>query len=166
MAKLIVTADIHGSYSSWLTISLNDGLVIAGDLFDTKYGRFSNSDFQPDSIKNDLKEFNHDLYYVYGNCDVPSFFPGYSEKMIFSAFNRQVFLHHGHRPRNDHRTSDIIIQGHTHHYSVLKKEGRIFMNPGSITSSKSGISTYGMIDNASVSIIDIETGNRLISMPY
>ncbi len=60
MSKLIVTADIHGSYSSWLTIkallSSNDKLVIAGDLFDTKYGNFSNADFQPESIKKDLKK--------------------------------------------------------------------------------------------------------------
>jgi len=48
MPKLIVTADIHGSYSSWLTIKAllgsNDKLVIAGDLFDTKYGNFSNAE--------------------------------------------------------------------------------------------------------------------------
>ena len=59
MPKLIVTADIHGSYSSWLTtktlLNSNDKLVIAGDLFDTKYGSFSNADFQPELIKKELK---------------------------------------------------------------------------------------------------------------
>ena len=46
MPKLIVTADVHGSFSSWLTIKAllknQDQLAIAGDLFDTKYGSFSN----------------------------------------------------------------------------------------------------------------------------
>ncbi len=168
MPKLIVTADIHGSYSSWLTtkalLSSSDKLVIAGDLFDTKYGSFSNADFQPESIKKELKKFNHDVYYVYGNCDVPSFFPGYQVKTDFNAFNRQVFLHHGHRPCKDFPGSDIIIQGHTHYYSLLKKDGQIFMNPGSITYPKSGIATYGVIDNTSADIIELETGNRLISI--
>ncbi len=168
MPKLIVTADIHGSYSSWLTtkalLNSNDKLVIAGDLFDTKYGSFSNADFQPELIKKELKKFNHDVYYVYGNCDVPSFFPGYQVKTAFNAFNRQVFLHHGHRPYKDFPGSDIIIQGHTHYYSLLKKDGQIFMNPGSITYPKSGIETYGVIDNTSADIIELETGNRLISI--
>ena len=38
------------------------------------------------------------------------------------------------------------------------------MNPGSITYPKSGIATYGIIDNNSVDIIELETGNRLISI--
>ncbi len=170
MSKLIVTADVHGSYSSWLTIKAllsyndNDKLVIAGDLFDTRYGNFSNTDFQPESIKKELKKFNHDVYYVYGNCDVPSFFPGYKVKTAFNAFNRQVFLHHGHRSCKDFPGSDIIIQGHTHYYSLLKKHGQIVMNPGSITYPKSGTATYGVIDNNSAYIVELETGNRLISM--
>ncbi|MBL6996315.1 metallophosphoesterase, partial [Desulfobacula sp.] len=71
MKKLIVTADLHGSYSSWLTLKNLlgplDELVIAGDLFDTKYGNFTHIDFQPESIKKDLNNFNHRFYYVYGN---------------------------------------------------------------------------------------------------
>ena len=168
MTKLIVTADIHGSYSSWLTIKAllgsTDQLVIAGDLFDTKYGNFSNADFQPESIKKDLKKITNNLYYVYGNCDIPSFFPGYGMKKTFNAFNRQIFLHHGHRPYKKFSGNNIIIQGHTHLYSLLKNEGQILMNPGSITYPKNGIATYGIIDNNSVDIIELETGNRLISI--
>jgi len=168
MSKLIVTADIHGSYSSWLTIKAllgsNDKLVIAGDLFDTKYGSFSNSDFQPESIKKELKDFSHDFYYVYGNCDVPSFFPGYKMKTILNAFNRKILLYHGDRFCKDLSGINTIIQGHTHIYSLLENSGQIFMNPGSITYPKSGIATYGIIDNISADIIELETGNSLISI--
>ena len=52
MNKLIVTADVHGSFGSWLTLKQlmkpGDKLVIAGDLFDTRYGNYSNPDFQPE----------------------------------------------------------------------------------------------------------------------
>ena len=81
MGKLIVTADIHGSYTSWLTmknlLKPSDKLAVAGDLFDTKYGNFSNTDFQPESIKNDLKTFKHPFYYV---------------KLIMSRFIALLFL--------------------------------------------------------------------------
>ncbi len=170
MSKLIVTADIHGSLSSWLTIKalLNQGdkLVIAGDLFDTKYGNDANADFQPASIKKDLKNFKHDFYYVYGNCDIPSFFPGFDTNIIFNIFNRQIFLYHGDRPHKYPSDMDVIIQGHTHIYSLIKKEGQIIMNPGSITYPKRGIATYGVIDDTYADIIELETQEKLISIKF
>ncbi|MDC3237111.1 YfcE family phosphodiesterase [bacterium] len=170
ISKLIVTADIHGSYSSWLTVKAllghHDKLVIAGDLFDTKYGNFSNADFQPETIKKDLKKLKQDVYYVYGNCDIPSFYPGYEVKKTFNAYSRQIFLYHGHRPYKDFPGSDIIIHGHTHYYYLLQKDGQIFMNPGSIKYPKRGTATYGIIDNISASIIELETGNRVISIEF
>ncbi len=168
MSKLIITADIHGSLSSWLTIKtlLNHGdkLVIAGDLFDTKYGNSANADFQPESIKKDLKNFKHDFYYVYGNCDIPSFSPGFDTNIIFNIFNRQIFLYHGDRPQKYSSDMDIIIQGHTHIYSLIEKKGQILMNPGSITYPKRGVATYGVIDDACADIIELETREKLISI--
>ncbi|NOX35793.1 MAG: YfcE family phosphodiesterase [Deltaproteobacteria bacterium] len=170
MAKLIVTADIHGSYSSWLTVKTllnrNDGLAIAGDLFDTKYGRYSNTDFQPQSIKNDLNAFKHHFYYVYGNCDTPSFFPGFEIKMEFTAFNKKILLYHGHRLCTFSEETDIIIQGHTHLCFLEKKDGRIFMNPGSITWPRNGVSTYGEIDKTSANLICLKTGEKLITIEF
>jgi len=170
MTKLIVTADIHGSYNSWLTIKNllkpSDKLVIAGDLFDTKFGNFSNPDFQPEFIKNDLKIFKHDFYYVYGNCDTPSFFPGFGTQMEFSAFNKKLFLSHGHRTFAHSADINIIIQGHTHLCFLEKKNKHIFMNPGSITYPRNGIYTYGLIENNCASIIELKTGNKLITIDF
>ncbi|MBU8912210.1 MAG: YfcE family phosphodiesterase [Desulfobacterales bacterium] len=170
MNKLIVTADIHGSYSSWLTmknlLKPSDKLAIAGDLFDTRYGNYSNTNFQPESIKNDLKTFKHHFYYVYGNCDVPSFFPGFDKIMEFRAFNKQILLSHGHRPFTCSANIDIIIQGHTHNCFLEKKDGQIFMNPGSITSPRNGVYSYGVIEKDSASLIELKTGNKLITMDF
>jgi len=165
MARLIVTADIHGSFSTWSAVKTllkkDDTLVVAGDLFDTKYGNYANSDFQPDSIKSDLSKFKHQFHYVYGNCDIPSFFPGSHSEKTFTAFKKQIFLHHGHNPCNDFKGSSIIIQGHTHIASLKEKNGHILMNPGSITYPKQNGPTYGVIDENSVSIINLKTENRL-----
>jgi putative phosphoesterase len=170
MTKLIVTADIHGSYSSWLTIKNilkpYDKLVIAGDLFDTRYGNYSNNDFQPESIKNDLYAFKHEFYYAYGNCDNSSFFPGFDTTIKFTAFNKKMLVHHGHRPLSYCEDIDIIIQGHTHLCFLEKKNQQIFMNPGSITCPRNGIYTYGVIDNTSANLIELKTGKKLVGIEF
>jgi len=125
MSKLIVTADVHGSFSSWLAIKAlmksQDKLAIAGDLFDTKYGSFSNSDFKPDAIKDELKKLKHKFYYVYGNCDTPSFFPGFEVSMQLRIFKKQILLYHGHGSLKYPSNIDIIITGHTHRYALEQK---------------------------------------------
>ena len=168
MSKLIVTADIHGSFSSWLIIKAllksQDQLAVAGDLFDTKYGSFANSDFKPDAIKDELLQFSHKFYYVYGNCDTPSFFPGFEVSMQLNIFNRQILLYHGHGAFKYPSNIDIIITGHTHRYLLEQKNGQIFMNPGSLTYPKNGIPSYGVIDKNSVKIIGLETSSILSSI--
>lgn len=168
MKKLIVTADIHGSYSSWLTLKNLlgplDELAIAGDLFDTRYGDLTHIDFQPESIKKDLTNFNHPFYYVYGNCDSPSFFPGFETRMEFSAFNKKLLISHGHSSFTYSENIDIIIQGHTHLCFLEKKGPHIFMNPGSITCPRNGMYTYGVIENNCVSLIELKTGNKIVTV--
>ena len=170
MTKLIVTADVHGSYSSWLTLKNllkpSDHLAVAGDLFDTRYGNRSHADFQPESIREELNTFLHPFYYVYGNCDVPSFFPGTDEKMVFNAFNRKILMHHGHGPCPAADDIDIVIQGHTHRCSLEKRGSRIFMNPGSITCPRNHVHTYGIIDQSSAHLVDLKSGTRLVSIAF
>ncbi len=170
MAKLVVAADFHGRYSAWVAIknllSRNDELVIAGDLFDTKYGAFSNPDFQPDSIREELSLLKNSFYYVYGNCDSPSFFPGYSLTVAFTAFNKKIYLFHGHHHPEPSENVDIMIQGHTHLYSLEKKGPHIFMNPGSIACPRNEKFTYGIIEKDSASIMDLKTGKKLIRLSF
>ena len=170
MTKLIVTADLHGSYASWLTIKnlLNpsDTLAIAGDLFDTKYGNYSNTDFQPGSIKNDINKLKQKIFYVYGNCDTPSFYPGFNHTMKFAIFNKKILLSHGHRSLKFSEGIDIAIQGHTHLCSLEKKGHRILMNPGSITYPRNGIYTYGIIKKTSASLVELKTGDSIFSIDF
>ncbi len=170
MSRILVVADIHGSLNAWLTVRalLNptDDLAIAGDLFDTRYGNFSNSDFQPGDIRSDLNNFDHSLYYVYGNCDVASYFPGHDTEMMFNAFGKKIGLHHGHRPFPTPDALDIIIQGHTHICHLAQQEGTIYLNPGSIARPRNHIPSYGIIDSKGVSLVELKTGNTLATIPF
>ena len=170
MSKLIVTADIHGSYTSWLImknyLAPSDTLVIAGDLFDTRYGNTANPDFAPEQIKTELNTLDHPFFYVYGNCDTPSFFPGFDTQITFSAFDKTLFLSHGHLSVSGPAGVDIIIQGHTHCCSLEKKGTCIIMNPGSITTPRNGIHTYGVIEKNSARLMALKTGKTLMAMDF
>ena len=168
MTRLFVTADIHGSINTWMTIKElmepGDSLVIAGDLFDTRYGNFSHTDFQPEFIKQEIQNISKKFYYVYGNCDVPSFFPGYGSTLGFKAFEKNFFLHHGHGNNLVPDNTDIIISGHTHVCLLEKKGTQIFMNPGTITNPRNQMYTYGIIDKFQAKIFDLKTGDPLSSI--
>ena len=151
MTRLIITADIHGNYNSWLSIKSllgkTDSLVVAGDLFDTKYGNYSNPEFDPEAIKKDLNTFSHPFFYVYGNCDVSSFFPGFNAVLDFEINKKKIYMSHGHRKIPCNGKVDLVIQGHTHIAVLEKKNKQVFMNPGTITSPRNGRYTYGIMEN-------------------
>ena len=170
MSRLLVFADIHGSLSAWLTVGAllaqGDSLAIAGDLFDTRYGSYGNPDFQPDHIRSDLTGLPHPLYYVYGNCDVERYCPGYHHESRFQIFGKKIFLHHGHRPLPDPGTPDIIIQGHTHLCHLEKKGDVIHMNPGSIPRPRNKLSTYGIVEPEGASLVDLKSGDTIAAIPF
>jgi uncharacterized protein len=168
MTRLFVTADVHGSLNTWMTIKQlmepDDSLVIAGDLFDTRYGNYSRTDFQPDFIKEGIENLSQRLFYVYGNCDLPSFTPGYGQTLRFTVFGKKIFLHHGHEKPMVPDDTQIIISGHTHLFSLEKKEPWIFMNPGTITNPRNNRYTYGIIDQFQAKILDLTTGTPLAAI--
>ena len=141
-----------------------DGLVIAGDLFDTRYGNYSNTDFQPESIKKQIPDLSQKLYYVYGNCDQPSFYPDHGPTLGFRYAGKMIFLHHGHENPIIPNKTDIIIQGHTHLCSLERQNSQIFMNPGSLTSPRNQLYTYGIIDEFQARIMELNTGNCLAAI--
>lgn len=167
--RLFITADIHGSLNTWLTIQAlmqkTDILVVAGDLFDTRYGNPCHPDYHPEAIRRDLGAFDRQVHYVYGNCDDPSFFPGHEHTLTFSVNSRTVFLHHGFPWVPVPADADIIIQGHTHVWSLEKENHRIHMNPGSPARPRKGPPTLGILDDTRVSIRSLETGSSLKTIP-
>lgn len=170
MPRLFVFADIHGSLGSWLTVRAllknNDTLAVAGDLFDTRYGNYGNPDFMPEDIRSDLGSLGNDFHYVYGNCDVERFCPGYDHEKIFEAFGKTIGIHHGHKPFSQPGQIDILIQGHTHLCNLEEKNGLIYMNPGSITAPRNSLATYGMITSQGVALVELKTGKPLSELTF
>lgn len=168
MNRLIISADIHGSLSSWIflesLVGKTDGLAIAGDLFDTIYGNYSDPDYSPESIKKALAKFSRPFFYVWGNCDNANFYPGAAHSLEFRFNNLPVFMHHGHRHDIEVPAhARLVIQGHSHHAVLEKKERTVFFNPGSITVPRSGIATYGVLEENEIHLVAVATGDIIMS---
>lgn len=159
MGRLIITADIHGSYSAWATIRkmlrTDDTLAVAGDLFDTIYQSVDKPDYQPDMI---LKEFSN-LYcrkfYVLGNCDSSDYFQGNGTLKDFQFNGYSILLNHGHQRLPDLTDYDIIIEGHSHTPKLETLMGKIFMNPGSPVLPRNDFPSYATIENNIISIVNL-----------
>ena len=168
--KIIITSDVHGSYSTWITIlgllKPGDGLAVAGDLFGTRYPDHGNPDYQPETIKESLADLKHPFYYVYGNCDREQFSPGYKHCLSFDFMGSKIFMHHGHRFSYKIPSDvSIVIHGHTHKSALKKDRGIVFINPGSLSMPRDMVYTYAVMDRTGIQIINIKTGKSIASMP-
>ena len=162
MAKLVVTADIHGSLNGWKRIKKllksGDSLAIAGDLFDTRYGSGHSADFKPDIIRKDflnLSEKSVKTYYVYGNCDQEDYFKGFFPQLFFEFDGLPILLNHGHLHAPDLSDVQILIEGHSHIPRLDTMFGKIFLNPGSPSRPRNSVATYAVIENKRICIMDM-----------
>jgi len=155
--RLIVAADIHGFYSKWRKIKKllneNDHLAIAGDLFDTRYGSYSDPDYQPDKIRQDIRNLHQPLHYVYGNCDQSSYLKGYDVLCCFNFAGHTFLMTHGHISVPVPEETDVVIQGHSHERKLIKSDGIIYVNPGSIAKPRDGVASYGIITDQHISLV-------------
>ncbi len=170
MSRLFITADVHGSLGTWMTLQAlmeeGDQLVVAGDLFDTRYGSYGNPDFQPDTIRSEVKAMARPFHYVYGNCDVEGYYPGQESTRSFSFQGREIFLHHGHRPVQIPESADLVIQGHTHLPVLDRQQGRIFLNPGSMIRPRNQVPSYAVATADRISILKLKTGAPLATLDW
>lgn len=170
MAKVVITADIHGIYSVWekftKMIGPGDILVVAGDLYDTRYGNSSVKDFSPEKIREEAERLSVNFAYVYGNCDNESFYPGFSYFAEFKYKNKNILVHHGHISGFDTSDFSIVIQGHTHVKRLEKASGKLFINPGSPVLPRDNVESFAIIENNEARLIDFYTNDTLKSVSF
>lgn len=159
--KYMIISDIHGGINE-LNKVINifnkescSKLIILGDLFN--YG----IDLNKHDIINRLNLMKDSIIAVSGNCDnnlkdIMFDMPYYNE---FTIENKKVFITHGHLYNKDYflkSDSDIIITGHTHIPIIEYENEKLFINPGSITKSRSGDNSFAIIDENIVSIRNLD----------
>ncbi|MCG8472593.1 MAG: YfcE family phosphodiesterase [Desulfobacterales bacterium] len=133
MPQLIITGDIHGHLPTWKKIAAflepEDGLAVAGDLFDTVYTK-PGGEYDPQAILDDIKAHRGPIWLVQGNCDDPDFHKA-PLCQAFTFESTRFILAHGHKPLPDLTDYDVVIRGHSHVSQLECLMGKIFINPGS-----------------------------------
>ena len=93
------------------------------------------------------------VYMVRGNCD---YYSGCQEKLAIDWYGKHIVMCHGHRYLGygggidslrylgEQEKADVVMFGHTHVPLLEELDGRIYLNPGSISKprQKNKIPTY------------------------
>jgi len=173
--KIGLISDTHGDAdavkAAFSFFNDVDIIMHSGDLF--YHGLFNNinSNYNPIELSRFFSELKKPLIFSKGNCDsevdqVGVDFNILDPVRLFYHEKHLVYLHHGDK-KNDKDLIElskkfkfnIVVSGHTHVCRIEKKEGILFINPGSPSLPKGGNPpTIGIIDfnEGNVMIIDLE----------
>ena len=163
--KLMFISDIHGSLY-WLEKALEKAeeeqphtLVILGDFLYHGPRNPLPDGYDPQGVAAKLNAYGKSLVGVRGNCDaevdqmvLP--FPVLAEYGVMELGGRLLFFTHGHHFNEQNppmlKEGDILLNGHFHVPACRKKEGFVYMNPGSVSIPK---------ENSANSYMTLEDGH-------
>ncbi len=120
-------------------------------------------------LQNSVKE---SLICVRGNCEAEVDqmvleFPVLADSAIMyieQLDGRMIYLHHGHKPLPPLPEGTIVASGHTHIPVAEKKDGLVFINPGSVALPKGGYpASYCLLEDRIFTILDF-SGNVIMSL--
>jgi putative phosphoesterase len=110
-------------------------------------------DFVSPDIVNQLQKLGA-LEAVSGNCDPPSIKNRFPFEKIVEIAGIKIAISHGRggptetirRVKNDFEGRvDVALFGHTHSPHHSKSNGTVFFNPGSLTQSRKGPKSFGLL---------------------
>lgn len=159
--KYMIISDIHGDINKLnqvIDIYIKENcskLIILGDLFNYLF------DLNREDIINRLNLLKDNIIYVRGNCDNNIngilFDTPYLKEININ--NKNTLLTHGHLYNREYLLGsnyDIIISGHTHIPIIENIHDKLFLNPGSISKSRSGENSFMIIDNNIITMRNLE----------
>ncbi len=178
--KYMIASDIHGSaYYCKKMIEAYDReqakkMVLLGDILYHGPRNDLPLEYAPKTVISLLNERKDEILAVRGNCDaeVDQMVLNFPIMADFAMFEigkgRTVYISHGHVYYEGKlppmRKGDIFLQGHTHVIRTEKKDGIIYLNPGSVSIPKEGNPpTYAVLEN---DIFTIKTFDEKIVKEY
>ena len=152
--KIMFVSDVQGK-SDNLEIILDiyykekpNKIIFLGDMY---YGSYD------DDMINYLLDRFIDKYIIKGNCD--SELDNFLEYYIFDEFGKRFFCTHGNKynkSRYPEIDFDILVQGHTHIGNIEEYNGKLFLNPGSISYPRGeSDKSYMIIDDNGIYLKDL-----------
>ena len=170
--KLLVISDIHGSLFYLKKILNNfeknsyDKILILGDELYHGPRNPLPKEYNPKEAAELLNRYKSKIIAVRGNCDsevdqMVLDFPITADYNMILWENKKIFMTHGHIYNIDNplpmEDGEIMIYGHFHIPMTEKKEGKIFLNPGSVSLPKGeSLNSFGVFENGKFYIKDME----------
>lgn len=151
--KILIASDIHGSavYCKQLLTRFEESgaekLVLLGDILYHGPRNDLPDGYAPKQVIAMLSEYKDRLIAVRGNCEaevdamvLP--FPVMADYAVLFLGGKVIYLTHGHlfspeAPINM-QAGEIMISGHTHIPMKDERDGRVYLNPGSVSIPKNG----------------------------
>lgn len=166
--KVLIVSDIHGNFINMKKVIQNDSsfdkLLILGDILSGP----SREGYDPKQLALFLNLFKDKIISVNGNCDFSNELLEFSNKHSFLTIpidDKIFFMTHGHiynfrrLPDLDY---DVFLQGHTHVPVMDVVDGKIYLNPGSITLPRGNSKkSYILYDNGEFQLKDLEENKIL-----
>lgn len=163
--NLMIISDIHGIKTNIEIIKKKykenncNKLIVLGDVFN--YWK-NIKDFDPEYVKNFLKDFKDELICIKGNCDTNVDFIDNDIKVkdleYLKINNLDIYFTHGHiyNETNWEEKNTILVFGHYHVPFIIEKENNIFINPGSISLPRNNYEpTYMLFHDNKFEIFDV-----------
>ncbi len=157
----MVISDIHGdtyNLNKAISIYYKEGckkLLLLGDLFN--YG----ADLNRNDIINRLNMMKDDIIACIGNCDsdIRNILFDMPDENEIKLNKKKVVITHGHLTSSKDLLkikADIIFVGHTHIPGIEKVDKKLFVNPGSISKTRSSDNTFAIVDEKSITIRNLD----------
>ncbi len=176
--KFLIFSDIHGCADSASFIVEKDcmlkpdKILLLGDILYHGPRNDVPMHYNPQYVIKELSRVADKIICVRGNCEaevdqmvLP--FPVMSEQAMIFADGASIFMTHGHiyNPEKRPETGYThFFYGHTHLNCLKKKDGIVFLNPGSISIPKQGQDrSFAYWDDGTISIFSIN-GNIISEM--
>ena len=168
--KYIVASDLHGSFV-WTKKLLNifkkenaDKLLLLGDLYYHGPRNPLPDGYSPMKVAEVLNGLKDKLIAIKGNCDaeVDQMISEFElqDKVNFEMFGKKVFASHGQKYNTDNLPEedfDILLYGHFHVPEITEKNGKLFVNVGSVSLPKNNsVHSYAVLDENGIELKSLE----------
>ena len=166
--KSFVFSDLHGDEGAMRKVmrlleeEKPDRILLLGDILHGGYGGgFSD-------IGNLFRSIEIPILAVRGNCDnsSDSMTLGFDLPEARGIYFVMHVIHLSHAyPYLYFPAGDVVLFGHTHRKCIYVERGVLYMNPGSVSFPRDGVASYGIIEERSFSLKDMD-GNVLETIEF
>ena len=176
--RFLIASDIHGSLpaaeriSSIFTSGSFDALLLLGDLLYHGPRNDLPGTYAPKKVISILSELSGSIISVRGNCEaevdqmvLP--FPVLSESASVFADGWTIFMTHGHiyTPEKHPGGIDAFFSGHTHLPVLERRNGIVYLNPGSVSIPKGGNPpSYAVWEDGRIRIAELGSGRTMAEL--